>query len=98
MPDLFTRLFRRHHEGPGLSCRELVELVSDYLEDALPPSERSRFEAHIAGCEHCAAYLRQMREMLELLGELTDDAISPRAEADLRLAFRDWKAGSGGSR
>jgi anti-sigma factor RsiW len=93
MPDLLNRLFRRRDDA-GLSCRELVELVSDYLEDALPAADRSRFEAHIAGCEHCATYVRQMRETLHLLGELTDDAISPQAEADLRLAFRDWNAGS----
>jgi anti-sigma factor RsiW len=95
MPDLLTRLFRRHDDA-GLTCRELVELVSDYLEDALPAVERSRFEAHIAGCEHYATYLAQMRETLHVLGELPEDAISPQAEADLRLAFRDWKAGSAG--
>jgi anti-sigma factor RsiW len=95
MPDLLTRLFRRHDDA-GLTCRELVELVSDYLEDALPAAERSRFEAHIAGCEHCAAYLVQMRETLHLLGALTDDAISPQAHDDLRVAFRDWKAGLAG--
>jgi anti-sigma factor RsiW len=94
MPDLLTRFFRRRPDDPGLTCRELVELVSDYLEDALPATDRSRFEAHIAGCEHCAAYLRQMRDTLWLLGELPNDSISPQAEADLRLAFRDWKAGS----
>jgi anti-sigma factor RsiW len=89
MPELLNRLFRRRPE-PGLTCRELVELVSDYLEDALSSADRSRFEAHIAGCGHCATYLRQMRETLALLGELPDDAISPRAEAELRAAFRDW--------
>ena len=95
MPDLFTRLFRRHDDG-GLTCRELVELVSDYLEEALPAAERARFEAHIAGCEHCATYVLQMRETLALLGALPAEAISPQAEADLRLAFRGWKAGSAG--
>jgi anti-sigma factor RsiW len=95
MPDLFARLFRRHDDA-GLSCRRLVELVSDYLEDALPAAERSRFEAHIAGCEHCSTYLVQMRQTLHLLGELPDSAMSPQAEADLRVAFRDWKASSAG--
>jgi anti-sigma factor RsiW len=78
----------------GLSCRELVELVTDYLEDALSPTDRARFEAHIAGCEGCTMYLRQMREMLELLGELTTDSISPQAEAELLATFRDWKSSS----
>ena len=92
MPDLLNRLFRR--QEPGFRCRELVELVSDYLEDGLSAADRSRFEAHIAGCEHCAAYLRQMRETLELLGRLPVDALSAQAEADLRAAFRDWRTGA----
>ena len=95
MPDLLTRIFRRRPDD-GLSCRELVELVSDYLESALTRTEHSRFEAHIGGCDHCAAYLRQMRETLVLLGTLPADALSREAEEELRVAFRDWKAGTAG--
>jgi anti-sigma factor RsiW len=91
MPDLLNRLLRRRSGDPGLSCQELVELVTDYFEDALAPADRARFEAHIAVCEGCTMYLRQMREMLEVLGELTTDSLSPQAEADLLAAFRDWK-------
>jgi anti-sigma factor RsiW len=93
MPDLLTRIFRRRRDN-GMSCRELVELVSDYLERALPADQHLRFEAHIAGCEHCAAYLRQMRETLALLGTLPADALSREAEDELRVAFREWKAES----
>jgi anti-sigma factor RsiW len=93
MPDLLTRIFRRRRDD-GLSCRELVELVSDYLEGALAPHVHSRFEAHVANCEHCAAYLRQMRETLALLGTLPADALSRDAEDELRVAFREWKAGT----
>jgi anti-sigma factor RsiW len=92
MPDLLNRLLRRRGGDPGLSCQEMVELVTDYLEDALPPPERARFEAHIAVCEGCTMYLRQMREMLDVMGELTTDSISPQAETDLLAAFREWKA------
>src|SRR3954470_12808037 len=97
MPDLLTRLFRRRGGDPGLSCQEMVELVTDYLEGALSPADRARFDAHISGCEGCTMYLRQMREMLELLGELTSDSISPQAEAELLAAFRDWKSDDGPS-
>jgi anti-sigma factor RsiW len=93
MPDLLTRILRRRGDD-GLSCRELVELVSDYLEGALAPDEHSRFEAHVAGCVNCAAYLRQMRETLALLGTLPADALSREAEDELRVAFRDWNAGT----
>ena len=54
----------RHAED--LSCRELVELVTDSFEDALPPEQRARFEAHVAECDACATYLEQMRTTLAL--------------------------------
>jgi anti-sigma factor RsiW len=95
MPDLLNRILRRRRDD-GLTCRELVELVNDYLERALPADQHSRFEAHIAGCVDCAAYLRQMRETLALLGTLPADALSREAEEELRAAFRDWKAGTAG--
>jgi anti-sigma factor RsiW len=97
MPDVLTRLFRRRGGDGGLSCREMVELVTDYLEGALSPVDRARFDAHIAGCEGCTMYLRQMREMLDLLGELPPDSISPQGEAELLATFRDWKSANGPS-
>ena len=63
----------------ALSCREMVELVTDYLEDALPGTERARFEAHIAGCDGCTAYLEQMRATIALTGRLTEEQIPPGA-------------------
>ena len=84
------------HGGPvsasieQLSCRELVELVTDYLEDALPERERNSFEHHIEGCKGCHEYVRQMRETIELTGTLAPADISPEAEAALLSAFRDW--------
>jgi anti-sigma factor RsiW len=97
MSEFWSRLFRRgrrNGETAGLACQELVELVSDYLEGALSDTDRARFEAHIAGCNDCTTYVRQMRETLALMGELTTDSISPQAQDDLLAAFRGWKAGS----
>jgi len=74
-----------------LSCQELVELVTDYLEGALPDRERDSFEHHIEGCAGCHEYFRQMRETIELTGSLSVDDVSPQAEAALLAAFRDWK-------
>jgi anti-sigma factor RsiW len=76
-----------------LSCQELVELVTDYLEGALPDGERDSFEHHIQGCTGCHEYVLQMRETIELTGSLTAADISPEAEAALLAAFRDWKSG-----
>jgi anti-sigma factor RsiW len=74
-----------------LACRELVELVTDYLEGALAAEERARFEAHLAGCRHCRSHLEQMRLTLAALGRLTEQDVDPAAEAALLRAFRGWK-------
>jgi len=78
--------------GSGIPCREMVELVTDYLEGALSWRERRRFERHIAGCDGCRAYLEQMRQTLRVLGRLDEETISPEARDALLHAFRDWRA------
>jgi anti-sigma factor RsiW len=74
----------------ALSCQELVELVTDYLEGAMPSADRARFEEHIARCDGCAAYLEQMRATIRVAGRLTPDAVPPEAERVLLSAFRSW--------
>ena len=75
-----------------LSCQELVELVTAYLEDALPDEERARFDAHLAPCDGCREYVEQMRTTVQLVGRLSPEAISREAEEALLAAFRNWKA------
>jgi anti-sigma factor RsiW len=75
-----------------LSCQELVELVTNYLEDMLPPYERASFEHHIDGCTGCREYVRQMRQTIELTGRLTPADLTAEAEQKLLAVFRDWKA------
>ena len=75
-----------------LSCQELVELVTDYLEGALSPADLRRFEEHIAGCDGCTEYLAQFRRTIELTGTLTPDDLSPAAESELAGVFRSWFA------
>jgi anti-sigma factor RsiW len=74
-----------------MSCRELVELVTAYLENALSRSDRMRFEAHISGCDACTTYLEQMRTTIRLTGSLRVEDVSRDVEAALLQAFRDWK-------
>ena len=76
-----------------LSCQELVELVTDYLEGTLPADERARFEEHLAPCEGCTNYVEQMRRTVELVGRLPRQAITPDVEEALLGAFRNWKRG-----
>ena len=77
-----------------MSCKELVELVTDYLDEALPASERERFEAHMANCVGCTDYLEQIRLTIRLSGKIREDSLEPRVREDLLEAFRDWKSRS----
>ena len=76
-----------------LSCQELVELVTDYLEGALEAEERHRFDEHMAACGNCEQYLEQIRRTIALVGRLEPAALTPEAEAELRTAFRGWRQG-----
>jgi anti-sigma factor RsiW len=78
--------------APRLSCRELVELLTDYLEDALPELERARVDEHLATCTDCAAYLAQMRATINELGRLREDDVPQPVLDELLQAFRDWSA------
>lgn len=74
----------------GLTCHEVVELITDYLEDALPAKDRRRVEQHLAICQGCANYLEQMRETIELTGILSEDQIPEEQKQQLLDAFRGW--------
>lgn len=74
-----------------LTCRELVELVTEYLDGALAASENARFEAHLAHCPECRDHLDDMRLTIQLVGGLTERSLSPAAVADLVRAFRGWQ-------
>jgi anti-sigma factor RsiW len=77
----------------AFSCQELVELVTDYLEGALSAGDLRRFEGHIDGCDACTEYLRQLRETIRIVGEITPDDLTPEAEHELLAIFARWNAG-----
>jgi anti-sigma factor RsiW len=79
-----------------MSCRELVDLVTEYLEGTLSRRDRRRFERHIRGCEHCTAYLGQMRTTIAAAGRISEDELDPAARDALLAAFRGWKRASPG--
>lgn len=74
-----------------LTCRELVELVTDYFENALPARELLRVEQHLAACDGCERYVAQMRQTVQTLGALKQEDLSPEAQAKLLDVFRDWR-------
>jgi anti-sigma factor RsiW len=77
-----------------LACKELVEIVTDYLEGTLPDRDRARFEAHILTCGPCREYVEEMRTTLRLTGRVTTESISADARDELLRAFRRMKASS----
>jgi anti-sigma factor RsiW len=85
-------LLRRRDD---LACQQVVELVSDYLEGALPRAERRRFERHLRGCPNCSAYLEQMRVTIATTGRLTPDDLPPEARDEFTRLFRSWRAEDG---
>jgi predicted anti-sigma-YlaC factor YlaD len=76
---------------PGLSCRDFVELVSDYLDQVLPIDVAERMDTHLSGCPGCLAYLEQMRRTLDLLATLREPA-PPETCLQLLDMFREWAA------
>lgn len=83
--------------GPNdeMTCKELVEVVTDYLEDRLPEEDRTRFEAHLAECRYCVEYVAQIRQTIAALGELPPEALGASRQAELLAAFRGWRDGGG---
>jgi anti-sigma factor RsiW len=75
----------------GITCQELVELVTDYLDGTLDADLRARFEQHLAACPGCADYVEQMRVTISTTGQLREDSLEPVATDTLLDVFRDWK-------
>ena len=75
----------------NMTCKELVELITDYLEGKLPDDIRMRLENHLSGCNGCTNYLEQMRRTIRLTGELREESLTPRQRDDLLQLFHDWK-------
>jgi anti-sigma factor RsiW len=74
-----------------VNCQEFVELVTEYLEGTLDPSDSARFAAHIEQCDGCSEYLVQFRETIAAVGHLPPESIDPAAAAKFQDVFRDWK-------
>jgi predicted anti-sigma-YlaC factor YlaD len=75
-----------------ISCQEVVELVTDYLEGAMAPEEVARFEHHLSLCEGCVFYVEQIRLTIAAAGRISDEDVPPDIRDDLIEAFRDFKS------
>ena len=74
-----------------MTCKELVELVTEYLEGSLPENVRTQMDQHLAGCEGCTNYMEQMRKTIRLTGELREESLSTQQRDDLLKLFHNWK-------
>lgn len=79
--------------GETITCRQFVELATDYLEGRLPADERERFEDHLALCPGCQAYMDQMQATLRALGRIPEESLSPAVREELLHVFREWRSG-----
>lgn len=75
-----------------LTCAEVVELVTEYIEGGLSAEERERFEEHLGVCDLCVTYLGQMRETIRSTGQLQAEELDPQVHDALVDAFRGWKS------
>jgi anti-sigma factor RsiW len=78
-----------------MNCKQVVELMTAYLEGALSPGDRARFEEHIAGCDGCTAYLAQMRMTMRVVGRLAKEPVPEPLQKELVDAFRSWRSQQG---
>lgn len=75
-----------------MACRQIVEAITAYIEKTMPPSEARRFDAHLAECPYCVSYVEQMRQTIDALGSVDEEAISGPMREGLLEAFRGWKS------
>lgn len=75
-----------------LSCKQITELVTDYLEGRMTLADRMRFQMHLGMCTHCRAYLRQMKTVIATLGHLPDEPMPDEVRDEMRKRFADWHA------
>ena len=82
----------------AITCQELTEVLTDYLEGVMPPEERARFDAHLALCEGCVHYVTQMRQTVAAVHRLRVEDVEATAPDDLLAAFRSWRRGGPANR
>ena len=79
-----------------MTCRQVVQLLNEYLEGTLPEAERRRVDEHLAGCDACTAFVGQLRASRRVVARLAEDEIPAAVKQELLAAFRSWRpAGPG---
>jgi anti-sigma factor RsiW len=76
-----------------VNCQTLVELLTEYLEDRMPPEDRAQLDAHLARCRHCVLYFEQFRMTVRTMDRLQPETVSIETRTTVLAAFGDWNAG-----
>lgn len=74
-----------------LTCKELVEDITAYVEGTMPAGERRRFDEHLDLCRGCRNYIDQMRATITVVGSLREDMLSAETRESLIATFRGWR-------
>ena len=78
-------------KAPQITCRDFVELVTDYLEGQIAAAEQHAINDHLGECPGCAEYVRQMRLTIAATGRLRLEDLPAPLEERLLAAFRSWR-------
>lgn len=78
---------------PEMPCQDLVEVITDYLEGALPEEDHIRFEEHLAVCAKCREYVEQFRRTIAAVGSVSEPELDQQTRESLLAAFRGWQSG-----
>jgi predicted anti-sigma-YlaC factor YlaD len=76
----------------AMTCQEVIELLSTYIEGGLTADDHRRVDEHLALCDGCTTYLEQMRETIRLSGMVTEEQVPEDEKTALLAAFRDWRS------
>jgi anti-sigma factor RsiW len=85
------RLLGIYRRRRAFACREVVALLTDYLDGALAPHDARRLEEHLADCPHCTEYLDQLRVSIAATGRVEPDDLAPEVVDDLLVLYRAWR-------
>jgi predicted anti-sigma-YlaC factor YlaD len=77
-----------------LNCQQVVELVTDYLENTLLPEMHERLKAHVATCPGCENYIEQVQLTIDMLHQIARESVFPSTKQELLQLFQDWKKSS----
>ncbi|MBI1747530.1 MAG: zf-HC2 domain-containing protein [Acidobacteria bacterium] len=74
--------------SPMITCRQVIELLSDYINRELSPEDKTELDQHLQGCQNCGTFLYTLRQSVDLLKDLKEEDIPEEVNARLRNFLR----------